>query len=145
MEWFRPDGFWVTDDPERLDVPRVHRWLSEESYWAAGATLERVTTSIRGSITFGCYRSDGRQVGVTRLITDGAVAGLISDVFVDARYRGKGLGKFLMQSVLEHPAASGLKRILLCTDDAHGLYRQFGFVDLSTPERWMELYRPRAG
>jgi GNAT superfamily N-acetyltransferase len=138
MELVRPDGFMVTDDRARIDIARVHRWLSEESYWAAGSSLDVVTRSIHGSISLGCFAPDGEQVGVTRLITDGAVFALISDVFVDSDYRGRGLGKFLVQSAVEHPEVRGVRRMLLATSDAHELYRQFGFGALSNPERWME-------
>ena len=138
----RPDGYLVTDDQERIDIARVHHWLSEESYWAAGGSLNLVAKSVRGSITLGCYGPDGIQVGVTRLITDGATFALLTDVFVETTSRGLGLGKFLVQSALGHPEARDLKRILLATSDAHGLYRHFGFTVLSNPERWMELRSP---
>jgi GNAT superfamily N-acetyltransferase len=139
MEQVRPDGFVITDDRARIDVARVHRWLSEESYWAAGSSLDVVTRSIQGSISLGCFAPDGQQVGITRLITDGAVFALISDVFVDSEYRGLGLGKFLVQTAVEHPEVQGVRRMLLATSDAHELYRRFGFSELSTPERWMEM------
>jgi GNAT superfamily N-acetyltransferase len=139
MEVARPDGFVVTDDRARIDIPRVHRWLSQESYWAAGSTLDVVTRSIQGSISLGCFATDGEQVGITRLITDGAVFALISDVFVASAYRGRGLGKLLVQSAVEHPEVRGVRRMLLATSDAHELYRQFGFGELSNPERWMEM------
>lgn len=142
MEWERPDGYLVTDDPNRVDVALVHHWLSEESYWAAGSSFERVARSIRGSITFSCLAPNCTPVGVTRLVTDGATFGLLSDVFVIAQCRGLGLGKFLVDSALNHPEAKNLKRIMLCTNDAHGLYRQFGFITLPSPERWMELLAP---
>jgi GNAT superfamily N-acetyltransferase len=138
MEWVRADGFVISDDRERIDIPLVHHWLSEESYWAVGTSLDRVAASIRGSITLGCFNSDDDQVGVTRLVTDGATFGLLTDVFVEANSRGRGLGKWLVGSALEHPEAKGLNRMLLATDDAHGLYRLFGFTPLSNPERWME-------
>src|SRR5271170_2752336 len=105
MEWSRTDGYRISDDRERIDLARVHHWLSDESYWAAAVSLETVTKSIQGSITLGCFDPSGVQVGVTRLITDGATAGVISDVFVDSGRRGVGLGKFLVQCALEHPQA----------------------------------------
>jgi GNAT superfamily N-acetyltransferase len=145
MEWVRPDGYLVTDDQDRMDIARVHQWLSDESYWAAGRSMELVSKSVRGSITLGCFAPDGVQVGITRLVTDGATFGLLSDVFVDANFRGMGLGTFLLQAATDHPEASSLSRILLCTDDAHDLYRRFGFVTLSQPERWMELRSPSPG
>lgn len=139
MEWARDDGFVVTDDQRRLDIERIHHWLSDESYWATGSSLDRVATSIDHSITLGCLDPDGTQVGVTRLVSDHATFALVTDVFVDTDYRGRGLGKFLVQSALNHPAARDVRRLLLITKDAHGLYRQFGFAGLSNPERWMEL------
>lgn len=142
MEWVRPDGYLVSDDRERFDIGKIHRWLSEESYWAAGRSFDLVEKSIRGSITFGCFTPDSVQVGVTRLITDGASLGILSDVFVDKTCRGLGLGKFLVDVAVNHPEAVPLKRILLCTDDAHRLYEQFGFSLLLNPERWME-YEPK--
>ncbi len=145
MERVRPDGFLVTDDQERMDIVRIHQWLSEESYWAAGRSMELVSKSIRCSITLGCFAPDGVQVGVTRLVTDGATFGLLSDVFVDAKFRGMGLGSFLLQAAVDHPEADSLARILLCTDDAHELYQRFGFVALSSPHRWMELRPPISG
>jgi GNAT superfamily N-acetyltransferase len=87
----------------------------------------------------GCFAPDGEQVGITRVITDGAVFSLISDVFVDSCFRGRGLGKFLVQSAVEHPDVKGARRMLLATTDAHELYRRFGFGALSSPERWMEM------
>lgn len=129
----------VTDDRARIDIPRVHPWLSEESYWAAGSSLDVVTRSIQGSISLGCFAPDGEQVGITRVITDGAVFALISDVFVDSSFRGRGLGRFLVQSAVEHPDVKGVRRMLLATTDAHELYRRFSFGALSSPERWMEM------
>jgi GNAT superfamily N-acetyltransferase len=139
MERKRPDGYLISDERERIDLARVHRWLSDESYWAAGVSFDTVSKSIRGSIALGCYDPEGAQVGFTRLITDGATVGVISDVFVDSSCRGLGLGKFLVESALSHPEAQGLRRILLATNDAHELYRHYGFDALSNPERWMEL------
>jgi GNAT superfamily N-acetyltransferase len=138
MEIVRSDGFVVSDDRERFNVTRVHRWLSEESYWAAGSSLDVVTKSIYGSISLGCFTFDGEQVGITRVVTDGAVFALISDVFVDANYRGRGLGKFLVQSAVERPEVKDVRRMLLATSDAHELYRRFGFSKLASPDRWME-------
>jgi len=142
MEWLRPDGYMVSDDRGLIDIVRVHHWLSEESYWAAGSSMDRVVKSIQGSIAFGCFSPDKVQVGITRLTTDGATFGWLSDVFVDANSRGLGLGKFLVQSALDHPDATDLGRILLATGDAHELYRRFGFEALASPERWMERRPP---
>lgn len=138
MEYERPDGYYITDDHDRLDLSRIHRWLSDESYWAAGTSLERVARSFRNSVALGCFDSDDEQVGVTRLVTDGATFALLTDVFVDADHRGRGLGQFLVHTALEHPSATDVRRILLATSDAHKLYRRFGFGPLVAPARWME-------
>jgi GNAT superfamily N-acetyltransferase len=139
MEWSRPDGYLISDEKQRIDLARVHHWLSDESYWATGISLDAVTKSVRGSIALGCFDPQGVQVGFTRLINDGATIGVICDVFVATRSRGLGLGKFLVESALSHPEAQGLRRILLATSDAHDLYRRYGFDALSHPDRWMEL------
>lgn len=140
MEKLRSDGYLVSDDRERIDIVRVHRWLSEESYWAPGISNETVSRSIQGAITLGCFEPDGVQVGVARLVTDGATFGWLTDVFVDVGSRGRGLGQFLVDFAMEYSAAYGLQRILLATTDAQDFYRRFGFSTLPTPERWMELH-----
>jgi len=116
------NGFFVSDDQDLLDVERVHAWLSSESYWAAGRPLEVVRRSIEGSITLGCYSSESTQVGICRWVTDGATFGWLCDVFVDSGNRGRGLGVFLVESALAHPAVKGLRLLLLGTRDAQGLY-----------------------
>jgi GNAT superfamily N-acetyltransferase len=136
MQWQGTDGFFVSDDPDLLDVDRVHTWLSSESYWAAGRPLEVVRRSIEGSITLGCYSSGNTQVGVCRWVTDGATFGWLCDVFVDSGNRGRGLGVFLVESALSHPAVKGLRLLLLGTRDAQDLYSRFGFV--AATGNWME-------
>lgn len=119
-------------------MARIHRWLSEESYWAAGISFERVERSFRNSVALGCFDANDQQVGVTRVVTDGATFALVTDVFVDARWRGRGVGRFLMESALKHPSTSDVRRILLATTDAHDFYRPLGFGALVAPERWLE-------
>lgn len=138
MEWGRDDGYVVTDDPARIDLERVHHWLSVESYWATGRSIETVAKSLRTSITLSCLSPDAVHVGIARWVTDGATFGWLSDVFIDTPYRGKGLGLFLLQCAVNHPDVKGIDRLLLATSDAHELYRQVGFVELSEPGRWME-------
>lgn len=127
MESRRDDGYWVSDNPDYLDPDRIHRWLSEESYWAQGRSLELVKRSIRESIVIGCYTPEGTQVGLCRWVTDSATFAWLCDVFVDAGHRGDGLGVFLVQSAMDHPAVQGIRLLLLGTRDAHGLYQRFGF------------------
>jgi GNAT superfamily N-acetyltransferase len=127
VESRRDDGYWVSDNPDYLDPDRIHRWLSEESYWAQGRSLELVKRSIRESIVIGCYTPEGTQVGLCRWVTDSATFAWLCDVFVDAGHRGDGLGVFLVQSAMDHPAVQGIRLLLLGTRDAHGLYQRFGF------------------
>jgi GNAT superfamily N-acetyltransferase len=127
MEWRRDDGYWVSDDRDHLDLDRVHRWLSEESYWAEGRSLDLVERSIECSITLGCYAPDASQVGICRWVTDSATFAWLCDVFVDADHRGVGLGVFLVRCAMEHPDVQGIRLLLLGTRDAHGLYQRFGF------------------
>jgi GNAT superfamily N-acetyltransferase len=136
MQWDRADGYFVSDDRNLVDVYRVHRWLADESYWARGRPLEVVRRSVEGSITLGCYAVDGNQVGVCRWVTDRATFGWLCDVFVDSGHRGRGLGVFLVDSAMAHPAVQGLRLLLLGTRDAQDLYSRFGFV--SSSRNWME-------
>ena len=130
--------FQISTDKSRLDVKMIHQFLSEESYWARNRTLEQTKTAIENSICFGVYQDD-RQVGFARVVSDKATFAYIGDVFVLDEFRSRGLSKMLMQSMLEHPELQGMRRWLLATKDAHGLYEQFGFYPMKFPERWMEL------
>ncbi len=135
--------FLITTDPELADVRVIHRFLSEESYWAKGISLERVSKSLKHSLCFTLLKNK-EQVGFARVITDYATSAYLCDVFVLPGYRGTGLSKWLMQTVIQHPELRGLRRWTLSTADAHGLYRQFGFTELSKPERFMERFDPDA-
>ncbi len=140
--------FEISTVKSRLDVAMIHKFLSEESYWAGGRTLEQTKTAIENSICFGVYQiqagrlrsSHGeRQVGFARVVTDRAAFAYIGDVFILDEFRGRGLSKRLMKAMLDHLELQGLRRWILATRDAHGLYEQFGFSTLKFPERWMEL------
>lgn len=131
----------ITDDRARMDVTRIHDYLSRQSYWARGIPRERVERSIANSLCIGAF-DEGRQVGFARVITDYATFAYIADVFVVASHRGRGVSKEIMQAILEHPELQGLRRWLLITRDAHGLYAQFGFTPLDAPERHMMRLRP---
>ncbi|HEY7024117.1 MAG TPA: GNAT family N-acetyltransferase [Candidatus Limnocylindrales bacterium] len=139
MEW-RRGGYEISTDPQRLDLDLTHRFLSEEAYWSPGVPREVVQRAIDGSIVFGLYH-DGKQVGMTRVVTDRATFAWVCDVFVLADERGKGLGKWLMECVKSHPDLQGLRRWLLATSDAHGLYAQYGFTPVD-PQRFMEIRDP---
>jgi N-acetylglutamate synthase-like GNAT family acetyltransferase len=132
------ENFVISTEKARLDIEMIHRFLSYDSYWAQGRTLEQTRTAIENSICFGVYLEE-RQVGFARVITDRATFAYIGDVFILDEFRGRGLSKTLMRTMLQHPELQGLRRWVLATKDAHGLYEQFGFSELRFPERWMEL------
>lgn len=138
-EWRNPDGYCITDDAARIDVAYVHRWLSTQSYWARHRTLSTMERAIATSLNLGLFAPDGTDVGFCRWVTDGATFAWLCDVFVDPAQRNKGLGVFLVQTAVEHPAVAGLRR-MLGTRDAHELYAKFGFTPLGAPERLMELW-----
>ncbi|MFN2563393.1 MAG: GNAT family N-acetyltransferase [Gemmatimonadaceae bacterium] len=133
--------FEVDTDPGRVDLSVVHDFLSRQSYWAAGIPRAVVERAVRHSIVFGLYHGV-RQVGFARVITDRATFAYVADVFVIDTYRGQGLGKWLMECVSAHPALQGLRRWLLATRDAHGLYRQAGWESLRDPTLFMERSDP---
>jgi GNAT superfamily N-acetyltransferase len=128
----------ITTERTRLDVEMIHRFLSEESYWAKGIARGVVERAIENSFCFGAY-DGGKQVGFTRVITDFATFAYIADVFVLPSHRGRGVSKAIMAAIREHPRLQRLRRWLLVTRDAHGLYAQFGFKELRNPQRHMEI------
>jgi len=137
---YRRGEFVVSTERELLDLDRVHAFLAE-CYWAKGIPRDVVVRSIENSLCFGLYAA-GRQIGFARVISDYATYAYIGDVFVIESFRGRGLGKWLMECVLEHPRLQGLRRWSLVTRDAHGLYAQLGFGPLKKPQNYMELHRP---
>ncbi len=152
-EWLR-DGFTVSTDPARLDLPVIHGFLST-CYWAEGIPLEIVRRSIEHSLCFGVYADEGSrgvaapsvpprgiQVGFARVITDRATFGYLGDVFVLEPYRGRGLSKFMMECVNAHPELQGFRRWVLLTRDAHRLYEGFGYSAIAKPDRYMERWTP---
>jgi GNAT superfamily N-acetyltransferase len=129
------DNFTISTDPSRLDVDAITDMLSR-AYWAEGRTSEMISRYLQHSLTFGLY--DGScQIGLARVISDYTTFAWLCDVFIHEDYRGQGLGKWLIETVHSHPELQGLRRWMLATRDAHGLYRQFGWVPLEPPERWM--------
>ncbi|MFF5227912.1 GNAT family N-acetyltransferase [Dactylosporangium sp. NPDC000521] len=134
------DGYELTSDPARVDLDTVHRWLSEESYWALGRERDVVARSIAGSRPYSVWH-DGAQVAFARSVTDGATFAWICDVFVDRAHRGRGLGQWLVDSLVADLSAAGLQRFLLATRDAHEVYRRSGFEPVGGPSRFMEIDR----
>lgn len=132
--------FTVSTDPARLDVDAVHAYLSR-SYWAEGIPRPVVARCLEGSLSFGLYH-EARQIGLARVVTDRASVAYLCDVYVLEDYRGQGLGKWLVEAVMAHPDLQRLRRFILVTRDAHGLYEPFGFQPLAAPEKYMEIVRP---
>ena len=136
------DTLTISTDPARLDLEAVCDFLSR-AYWAKDRSPATIELSLKNSLVFGVYDSS-RMVGMARVITDYATLAWLCDVFVHEDYRGRGIGKWLMECVLAHPDLQGLRRWLLATTDAHGLYRQYGYKPLENIEWWMERFDPDA-
>jgi GNAT superfamily N-acetyltransferase len=137
---YRKGDFLVSTDRELIDLDVVHEFLTQ-SYWAAGIPRDVVARSIENSLCFGLY-VQSKQIGFARVITDYATYAYVGDVFVLESFRGRGLGRWLMECIMQHPRLQGLRRWSLVTRDAHGLYAQFGFAPLKKPQNYMELHRP---
>lgn len=133
----------ISTDKERLQFDVIQRFLADDSYWAQNRTPEQTRRAIENSICFGVYSGDA-QIGFARVVSDLATFAYLGDVFILEEFRGKGLSKRLMKAILAHPELQGLRRWILATADAHGLYEQYGFSALKHPERWMELPAPDA-
>ncbi len=141
IEEHRRGEFVVSTDPARLDLDVIHEFLSN-CYWAKGIPREVVARSIEHSLCFGVYDGSGAQIGFARVVSDFATVAYLGDVFILESHRGRGLSRFLMECIMRHPALQNLRRWILLTRDAHGLYEHFGFAPLTTPARYMELHRP---
>lgn len=144
MRWEHPGGFVADDDPARLDLDVIHGFL-RTAYWSPGVPRDVVARAVANSLTLGLYvAGDGSQVGFARAVTDRATFAWIADVFVLPEYRGHGLGRFVVSTLLDHPDLQGLRRVLLATADAHELYRSYGFKDLEDPSRFLGVRRDPA-
>jgi GNAT superfamily N-acetyltransferase len=137
----RRGEFTVSTDPSRLDLDAIHNFLTN-CYWAKGVPRDVVARSIEHALCFGVYDDTGAQVGFARVISDFATVAYLGDVFVLDTHRGRGLGKWLMECIMQHPALQGLRRWILTTRDAHELYAQVGFAPVKFPERYMERHDP---
>ena len=131
-------AYLISTDPGRLDLDAIFAYLSGESYWAKGRPRDQIVRGIENSLSFGVYLDDS-QVGFARIVTDYATFAWLADVYVLEAHRGHGLGKALVEAVVEHPAVAPLPRVVLATLDAHGLYEQYGFEHLHGDERFMAI------
>jgi GNAT superfamily N-acetyltransferase len=143
VEHRRPDGYVLTNDPRCLDLDVVHGFLTR-SYWSPGVARETVARAAQNSLCFHLLHA-GRQVGFARAVTDRATFAYLADVFLLEEHRGQGLGAWMVGHILALPELAGLRRWLLATRDAHGLYARFGFRPLADPERFLTIHDPRAG
>jgi len=139
---FLKKGFLVSTDNSMLDINMIHHFLGQLSYWGKNISLQTVKTSIKNSLCFGVYQQQ-KQVGFARVITDFATFAYLCDVFILPDYRKKGLSKWLIQNIRNHPNLQKLRRLVLATADAHGLYEQFGFSRMKNQDRWMEIFQPQ--
>jgi GNAT superfamily N-acetyltransferase len=136
-------GFRISTENELMQVKQIHRYLSEDSYWAAKIPFDVVDRSIKGSLCFGVFSMEkSEQVGFARMITDKATFAYLCDVYIEETYRGLGLSVWLMEVIMAYPELQRLRRYLLATVGTHGLYEKFGFEITKNPERWMEIKNP---
>ena len=132
------ENLLISTDPARLDLDAITEMLSR-AYWAQGRTREMIARYVEHSLVFGIYDGE-KQIGLARIVSDYTTFAWLCDVFIHEDYRGRGLGKWLMETIMSHLELQGLRRFLLATRDAHGLYAQFDFTPLASPERWMEKF-----
>ena len=135
------EGFRISSENEDMDLEAIHKFLSE-SYWAKGIPKRTLKKAMENSLCFGVFDSVGAQIGFAKVVTDSATFAYLADVYILDKHRGQGLSKWLMAEVLSHNELQGLRRIILATLDAHGLYEQYGFKPLAKPEIFMEAWNP---
>ena len=138
---FENNGYLINTDKSKLDYEVVHNFITN-SYWAKGISFQDLKKSIENSLCFGVFKKES-QIGFARVITDYSRLAHLADVFILKEYRGLGLGKWLMENIMNHSELQSIKNWTLLTEDAHGLYGQFGFQNLKNPEIYMELIKPR--
>lgn len=134
-------AFSISTDKSKLDIPVIHQYLSRESYWSQNIPVERIQKSIENALCFGIYHND-QQIGYAKVISDFSTMAYLGDVFVLESYRGKGLSKWLMETIMSHPELQDLRRWILLTADAHELYQKYGWKPIASPDKWMEIHRP---
>ena len=134
-------GYKISSETSDMDISVIHQYISR-SYWASNIPLSTMKKAVENSLCFGVFTDSGEQIAFARLITDSATFAYLADVFVLEKHRGKGISKWLMECIVKHPDLQGLRRMALATSDAHGLYKQFGFTPLKSPDTFMELHQP---
>ncbi len=134
-------AFTISTDKSKLDLNVIHHYLSQESYWSKDIPMERIQKSIDNALCFGIFHGD-QQVGYAKVISDFSTMAYLGDVFVLETYRGQGLSKWLMETIMSHPELQDLRRWMLLTADAHELYQKYGWKPIASPEKWMEIHRP---
>lgn len=139
-EVWRKGDYLISTDPNRLNIGLIHDFISKQSYWGQGRRIEIVQCALNNSLNFGIYKDD-EQLGFARVVTDYCTFAWLADVFVVEGHRGRGLSKWLLEVIINHPKLIIMRRWVLATKDAHGLYAQFGFEPLLQPERWMEWFK----
>lgn len=132
-------AYSISTDKGQLDIKMIHGFLSAQAYWSLNIPYETVARAITHSLCFGVYHN-GLQVGFARIISDYTTVAYLGDVFILPEHRGKGLSKMLVQHIMQHPDLQGLRRWILLTQDAHELYRKFGWNNIAAPDRWMEVH-----
>lgn len=131
---FKKENFLISTDKQKLDIKTIHTFLTN-SYWSKGISVEKIIQSIENSLCFGLY--DNKQIGFARVVTDYTLFAYLADVFIIDEYRGRGLSKWLMECILNHPKLNNLRSWMLSTKDAHDLYEKFGFKPLEEPAKYM--------
>jgi GNAT superfamily N-acetyltransferase len=134
------EQFTISTDPERLDIETICDFL-RRAYWANTRPRERTERALQNSLVFGLYEGD-KQIGLARVVSDYSIFAYLCDVFIHEEFRSHGLGKWLIQTIMGHPDLKDVRRWLLVTNDAHGLYKPFGFTAIADPDHWMQSFRP---
>lgn len=134
-------GYKISSETNEMDVSVIHGYISR-SYWAKNIPLSTMEIAIKNSLCFGVFSDSGNQVAFARIVTDSATFAYLADVFVLEDHRGKGISKWIMKNIISHPKLQGIRRMVLATSDAHGLYEEFGFKALNSPDSFMELHQP---
>ena len=133
--------YTLSTDLEKIDLNMVHDYLSNHAYWSLNIPFETLMKAVKNSLNFGVFYK-GKQVGYARVISDHATIAYLGDVFILPEHRGKGLSKWLMETMTHHPQLQGLRRWILLTKDAHELYKKYGWNEIAVPARWMEKHDP---